>query len=137
METIIFKLEVLDHRARERAGVITPTLGTPIPVLLSFDAAVEVNIAIFFSVYKVLYCLFDIVILFVCNFVIPCCLLDCKFHSLQSERLCACSLDIFQRATCQFRAFDFFNDICSSLVHCSFDFPVKFGENVHIEFSDG
>ncbi|XP_011088108.2 enhancer of polycomb-like protein 1 [Sesamum indicum] len=40
-ETIIFKLEVLDHKARERAGVITPTLGSPIPVLLTFDAAVE------------------------------------------------------------------------------------------------
>ncbi|KAL3635192.1 hypothetical protein CASFOL_019739 [Castilleja foliolosa] len=41
LETIIFKLEVLDHKARERAGVITPTLGSPIPVLLTFDAAVE------------------------------------------------------------------------------------------------
>lgn len=46
METIIFKLEVLDHRAREKAGVITPTLSSPIPVLLTFDAAVEVNFAI-------------------------------------------------------------------------------------------
>ncbi|KAL3651466.1 hypothetical protein CASFOL_004468 [Castilleja foliolosa] len=41
LETIIFKLEVLDHKARERAGVITPTLGSPILVLLTFDAAVE------------------------------------------------------------------------------------------------
>ncbi|KAI3752084.1 hypothetical protein L2E82_23247 [Cichorium intybus] len=40
-ETILFKLEVLDHKARERVGVITPTLGSPIPVLLTFDAAVE------------------------------------------------------------------------------------------------
>ncbi|KAI3766334.1 hypothetical protein L2E82_16388 [Cichorium intybus] len=40
-ETILFKLEVLDHKAREKAGVITPTLGSPIPVLLTFDAAVE------------------------------------------------------------------------------------------------
>ncbi|KAL0387286.1 UNVERIFIED_CONTAM: hypothetical protein Sradi_2610400 [Sesamum radiatum] len=46
LETIIFKLEVLDHKARERAGVITPTLGSPIPVLLTFDAAVEVKIAL-------------------------------------------------------------------------------------------
>ncbi|GER54990.1 enhancer of polycomb-like transcription factor protein [Striga asiatica] len=30
-----------DHKAREKAGVITPTLGSPIPVLLTFDAAVE------------------------------------------------------------------------------------------------
>lgn len=40
-EFLIFKLEVLDHKARERAGVITPTLGSPIPVLLQFDAAIE------------------------------------------------------------------------------------------------
>ncbi|KAJ4844487.1 hypothetical protein Tsubulata_006323 [Turnera subulata] len=41
LESLLFKLEVLDHKARERAGVITPTLGSPIPVLLQFDAAVE------------------------------------------------------------------------------------------------
>lgn len=40
-EALLFKLEVLDHKARERAGVITPTLGSPIPVLLQLDAAVE------------------------------------------------------------------------------------------------
>ncbi|KAI3768221.1 hypothetical protein L2E82_18720 [Cichorium intybus] len=40
-EIILSKLEVLDHKARERACVITPTLGSPIPVLLTFDAAVE------------------------------------------------------------------------------------------------
>ncbi|XP_072967464.1 uncharacterized protein [Typha angustifolia] len=40
-ETFLFKLEVLDHKARERAGVITPTFGSPIPVLLQFDAATE------------------------------------------------------------------------------------------------
>jgi enhancer of polycomb-like protein len=31
----------LDHKARERAGVITPTLGLPVPVLLQPDAAGE------------------------------------------------------------------------------------------------
>ncbi|KAG2725849.1 hypothetical protein I3843_01G084100 [Carya illinoinensis] len=41
LESLIFKLEVLDHKARERAGVITPTLGSPIPVLLHQDAAIE------------------------------------------------------------------------------------------------
>ncbi|XP_010476782.1 PREDICTED: uncharacterized protein LOC104755989 isoform X1 [Camelina sativa] len=41
LELIIFKLEVLDLKARERAGVITPTLGLPVPVLLQFDAAIE------------------------------------------------------------------------------------------------
>ena len=39
----MYKLEVLDHKARERAGVIANTLGSPVPVLLSFDAAVEVK----------------------------------------------------------------------------------------------
>ncbi|PSS21656.1 Enhancer of polycomb like [Actinidia chinensis var. chinensis] len=41
LETVLFRLELLDHKARERAGVITPTLGSPIPVLLQFDAAAE------------------------------------------------------------------------------------------------
>uniref|UniRef100_A0A2P2KEX2 Enhancer of polycomb-like protein n=1 Tax=Rhizophora mucronata TaxID=61149 RepID=A0A2P2KEX2_RHIMU len=40
-EALLFKLEVLDHKARERAGIITPTLGSPIPVFLQLDAAVE------------------------------------------------------------------------------------------------
>nr|XP_029151910.1 uncharacterized protein LOC112789583 isoform X2 [Arachis hypogaea] len=40
-EALLFKLEVLDHKARERAGVITPTLGSPIPVLLRLDGAIE------------------------------------------------------------------------------------------------
>lgn len=39
----MYKLEVLDHKSRERAGFITNTLGSPVPVLLSFDAAVEVK----------------------------------------------------------------------------------------------
>lgn len=42
-ETALFKLEILDHKARERAGIITPTLGSPVPVLLQFDAAAEVE----------------------------------------------------------------------------------------------
>ncbi|XP_061375858.1 uncharacterized protein LOC133317963 isoform X2 [Gastrolobium bilobum] len=40
-ESLIFKLEVLDHKARERAGLITPTLGSPIPVQLWLDTAIE------------------------------------------------------------------------------------------------
>ncbi|KAK4402056.1 Enhancer of polycomb1 [Sesamum angolense] len=57
-ETIIFKLEVLDHKARERAGVITPALGSPVPVLLTFDAAVEalqalsIKYGVFQSIYN-------------------------------------------------------------------------------------
>lgn len=59
-ETLLFKLEVLDHKARERAGVITPTLGSPIPVLLQFDYATEAmqaqvqstRYAVFQSVYN-------------------------------------------------------------------------------------
>lgn len=39
-ETILFKLEILDYKARERAGVVIP-LGSPVPVFLQFDAAAE------------------------------------------------------------------------------------------------
>ncbi|XP_059297248.1 uncharacterized protein LOC132050169 isoform X2 [Lycium ferocissimum] len=57
LETILHKLEVLDHKARERAGVITPTLGSPIPVLLSFDAAVEAlqSLTIKYGVFQSIY----------------------------------------------------------------------------------
>ncbi|XP_019442810.1 PREDICTED: enhancer of polycomb-like protein 1 isoform X2 [Lupinus angustifolius] len=40
-ECLLFKLEVLDHKARERAGLITPTLGSPILVQLRLDTAME------------------------------------------------------------------------------------------------
>ncbi|XVF74888.1 hypothetical protein PTKIN_Ptkin13bG0146900 [Pterospermum kingtungense] len=40
LESLLFKLEVLDHKARERAGVITPHISA-IPVLLTMDAAIE------------------------------------------------------------------------------------------------
>ncbi|XP_043699076.1 uncharacterized protein LOC122649885 [Telopea speciosissima] len=40
-ESLLFKLVVLDHKARERAGIITPTLGSPIPVVLQAEAAFE------------------------------------------------------------------------------------------------
>ncbi|KAF5739194.1 hypothetical protein HS088_TW12G00395 [Tripterygium wilfordii] len=58
LESLIFKLEVLDQKARERAGIITPTIGLPIPVLLQFDAAVEalqaqsIRYAVFQSVFN-------------------------------------------------------------------------------------
>ncbi|KAJ4713935.1 Enhancer of polycomb-like protein [Melia azedarach] len=57
-ESLLFKLEVLDHKARERAGLITPTLGSPIPVLLQLDVAIEalqaqtIRFAVFQSVYN-------------------------------------------------------------------------------------
>ncbi|KAK6942278.1 Enhancer of polycomb-like, N-terminal [Dillenia turbinata] len=56
-ENIMFKLEVLDHRARERAGAITPTLGSPIPVLLQLDAAIEAlqNQSIRYGVFQAIY----------------------------------------------------------------------------------
>ncbi|KAH7684280.1 Enhancer of polycomb protein [Dioscorea alata] len=41
-EALLFKLEVFDHKAREKAGIITLTLGSSIPVLLQLDAAAEV-----------------------------------------------------------------------------------------------
>ncbi|XP_057545032.1 uncharacterized protein LOC130824158 [Amaranthus tricolor] len=40
-ENLLFKLEVLDHKARERAGFIMTTLGSSVPVFLSIDAAAE------------------------------------------------------------------------------------------------
>ncbi|MCD7455201.1 hypothetical protein HAX54_027383 [Datura stramonium] len=57
LETILHKLEVLDHKARERAGVITPTLNSPIPVLLCFDAAVEAlqSLTIKYGVFQSIY----------------------------------------------------------------------------------
>ncbi|XP_068637420.1 uncharacterized protein [Aristolochia californica] len=57
-ETILCKLEILDHKARERAGIITPTLGSAIPVLFQLDAASEalqsfsVRYAVLQSVYN-------------------------------------------------------------------------------------
>lgn len=56
-EIILFKLEVLDHKARERAGIITPTLGPAIPVLLTFDAAVEAlqSLSIKYGVFQSIY----------------------------------------------------------------------------------
>ncbi|KAJ8637047.1 hypothetical protein MRB53_011314 [Persea americana] len=44
LESLLFRLEVLDHKTRERAGVITTTLGSPVPVLLELDIAFEVSI---------------------------------------------------------------------------------------------
>ncbi|XP_020396304.1 enhancer of polycomb-like protein101 isoform X7 [Zea mays] len=58
LEALLFKLEVLDHRARERAGAITPTFIGPVPVLLQLDAAMEalqylsVRNAVFQAVYN-------------------------------------------------------------------------------------
>ncbi|XP_022714693.1 enhancer of polycomb-like protein 1 isoform X4 [Durio zibethinus] len=58
LESLLFKLEVLDHKARERAGVITPTLVSKIPVLLTMDAAIEalqsqsIKYGVFQSVYN-------------------------------------------------------------------------------------
>ncbi|XP_077237436.1 uncharacterized protein LOC143879134 [Tasmannia lanceolata] len=57
-ESLLFKLEALDHRTRERAGIIAPTLGSPIPVLLQLDAATEalqcqsIRYAVFQSIYN-------------------------------------------------------------------------------------
>lgn len=47
-EALLFKLEVLDHKTRERAGVITPTLGSPIPVFLQLNSAIEVKMNLSF-----------------------------------------------------------------------------------------
>lgn len=41
LEALLFKLEVLDHKTRERAGIVAPTFGSHVPVLLQPDAAAE------------------------------------------------------------------------------------------------
>eukprot|EP00268_Persea_americana_P047310 TRINITY_DN4918_c0_g1_i2.p1 TRINITY_DN4918_c0_g1~~TRINITY_DN4918_c0_g1_i2.p1 ORF type:complete len:479 (+),score=102.58 TRINITY_DN4918_c0_g1_i2:778-2214(+) len=41
-EILLFKLEVLDHKTRERAGIIMATLVSPVPVLLELDIAFEI-----------------------------------------------------------------------------------------------
>ncbi|KAK8956515.1 hypothetical protein KSP39_PZI000035 [Platanthera zijinensis] len=41
-ESLLFKLEVMDYKTRERAGVLQPTFSSPVPVLLQLDAAAEV-----------------------------------------------------------------------------------------------
>ena len=38
-QTLLFKLEVLDHKTREKAGLVTPTFASPIPVILKLDVA--------------------------------------------------------------------------------------------------
>ncbi|CAH8355265.1 unnamed protein product [Eruca vesicaria subsp. sativa] len=57
LESIIFKLEVLDHKTRERAGVIAPTLGSPVPVLLQLDAAIEAlqSLSINYGVFQAIF----------------------------------------------------------------------------------
>lgn len=58
LEIVLFKLEILDHKARERAGIITPTLGSPIPVILQFDAAAEALLSLSVEC-GVLQCIYD------------------------------------------------------------------------------
>uniref|UniRef100_A0A1J3EUG0 Enhancer of polycomb-like protein n=1 Tax=Noccaea caerulescens TaxID=107243 RepID=A0A1J3EUG0_NOCCA len=57
LEGIIFKLEVLDHKTRERAGVIAPTLGSPVPVLLQLDAAIDAlqSLSINYGVFQAIF----------------------------------------------------------------------------------
>ncbi|KAL5230300.1 hypothetical protein ABZP36_029076 [Zizania latifolia] len=58
LEVLLFKLETLDHKARERAGIITPTFMGPIPVILQLDSAMEalqylsIRYAVFQDVYN-------------------------------------------------------------------------------------
>lgn len=41
-EWMLYKLELLDHKARERGGGMPTTVGAPVPILLQQDAAIEV-----------------------------------------------------------------------------------------------
>ncbi|KAG0475541.1 hypothetical protein HPP92_015227 [Vanilla planifolia] len=57
-ENLLFKLEVLDHKAREKAGTLQLTFISPVPVFLQLDAAAEAlqgqssGFAVIQSVYK-------------------------------------------------------------------------------------
>ncbi|CAA6672372.1 unnamed protein product [Spirodela intermedia] len=57
-ESLLFKLEVLDHKTRERAGILALTFGSPAPVLLQLDSAAEaiqsqsIRYTVFQSVYN-------------------------------------------------------------------------------------
>ncbi|TVU06543.1 hypothetical protein EJB05_49764 [Eragrostis curvula] len=57
LEVLLFKLEILDHKARERAGIITPTLVGPIPVILDLISAMEAlqYLAIHYAVFQAVY----------------------------------------------------------------------------------
>ncbi|GJN16500.1 hypothetical protein PR202_gb03499 [Eleusine coracana subsp. coracana] len=58
LEVLLFKLEMLDHKARERAGIIIPTIVGPIPVILQLNSAMEAlqylsfHYAVFEAVYS-------------------------------------------------------------------------------------
>jgi len=39
---MLYKLEIMDHKAAEKQGTLVSVLGLPIPVVLSRDLAVEV-----------------------------------------------------------------------------------------------
>ena len=42
-EIMLYKLELLDYKARERAGAVPAVYGVPMPVYLQQDAAFEVK----------------------------------------------------------------------------------------------
>ncbi|XP_062192557.1 uncharacterized protein LOC133896059 [Phragmites australis] len=58
LEVLLFKLEILDNKARERAGIITPTIIGPVPVKLQLDSAMaalqylSVHYVVFQAVYN-------------------------------------------------------------------------------------
>ncbi|RWR95736.1 EPL1 domain-containing protein [Cinnamomum micranthum f. kanehirae] len=56
-EILLFKLEVLDHKTRERAGIIMATLVSPVPVLLELDIAFEAlqSLSIRYPVFQSVY----------------------------------------------------------------------------------
>lgn len=39
---MLYKLEIMDHKAAEKQGSLVPVLGSPIPVVLARDSAIEV-----------------------------------------------------------------------------------------------
>ncbi len=47
---MLYQMETLDYKARERAGVTIPMIGSPMPVFLSKDATIEVSFLVSSSV---------------------------------------------------------------------------------------
>lgn len=57
LEILLFKLEILDLKARERAGIITPTFIGPVPVILQLDSAMEAlqYLSVRYTVFQAVY----------------------------------------------------------------------------------
>jgi hypothetical protein len=67
-EWMLYKLELLDYKARERAGTIPAIHGVPVPVLLQEEAASEVFSCSFFLLFYIWDSFYKITkLLFLCS----------------------------------------------------------------------